>query len=121
MKRIIASGIGVLALGAFFAYQPVAGGSVGGGGLTRAPQQPQLSQLPSEENSLTSTPTPTLVPTPTPVEQSNSAKALTSTPPQITGGPGGDDEDYEDDEYGDREHHSEDHDDDYDEFESDDD
>ena len=121
MKRIIASGIGALALGGFLAFQPVAGGA-GGGGLTFTAAQPQASETQS----------PTTLTTPASespqgvlsgnessdaVKQSSGSggAALQGTSPaqspQISGGGRGDDDDYEDDE--DDEDEFDDEDDDY--------
>ena len=118
MKRIIASGIGVLALGGFLAFQPVAGG-VGGGGLTFTPTQPQAS----------ATQTPTNLTTPASespqgvlsgnessdaVKQSSGSggAALQGTspaqPPQISSGGRGDDDDDEGEDHHRERHHDED-------------
>ena len=111
MKRIIASGIGVLALGGFLAFQPVASGA-GGGGLTFTPAQPQASetQLPSSQASPASeSPQGVLSGNESSdaVKQSSGSggAALQGTspaqPPQISGGGRGDDHDDDEDEYDD--------------------
>lgn len=134
MKRIIASGIGVLALGGFLAFQPVAGGA-GGGGLTFTPTQPQASetQLPSSQASPASqSPQGVLSGNESSdaVKQSSGSggAALQGTspaqPPQISGGGRGDDDDDDEGEDHHRErHHDEDDDDeeDYGDFEGHDD
>ena len=98
MKRIIASGIGVIALGGFLAFQPVAGGA-GGGGLTFTPTQPQASA----SSSATSTPTTTIENAQTPAAPAAPVakpEAKISKAPQIKGGGHGDDDDeYENDEH----------------------
>lgn len=124
MKRAIASGVGVIALGAFLAYQPVSGGVESRGGLTFTPQQPQI---PSGESSLAASPVPVANPTPTPTQEvrqgsGSGGASLQSTlpkqaanPPRISGGPGGDDgddDDYEERHHREREHHDEDEDED---------
>ena len=53
MKRLIASGVGVVALGAFLVYQPVAGSA---GGL--APGRSAPKQSPTAAAVVTATPTP---------------------------------------------------------------
>lgn len=133
MKRIIASGIGVLALGGFLAFQPVAGGA-GGGGLTFTPAQPQVSETQSPTNLTTPAsefPQGVLSGNESSdaVKQSSGSggAALQGTsptqPPQISGGGRGDDDDddegedhhrerhHDEDEYGDEDDDYEGHDD----------
>ena len=121
MKRIIASGIGVLALGGFLAFQPVAGGA-GGGGLTFTPAQPQASetQLPSSQASPASqSPQGVLSGNESSdaVKQSSGSggAALQGTspaqPPQISGGGRGDDDDDEGEDHHRERHHDGDDDD----------
>ena len=84
MKRIIASGIGALALGGFLAFQPVAGGA-GGGGLTFTPTQPQASA----SSSATPTTTTTIESAQTPAAPTAPVakpEAKISKAPQIIGG-----------------------------------
>ena len=126
MKRIIASGIGVLALGGFLAFQPVAGGA-GGGGLTFTPAQPQASetQLPSSQASPASqSPQGVLSGNESSdaVKQSSGSggAALQGTspaqPPQISGGGRGDDDDDDEGEDHHRERHHDGDDDDEEDY-----
>ena len=110
MKRIIASGVGVLALGAFLAYQPVAGST---GGLTLAPATSASSSHQSNDAPVaTSSPSSAPQPENSPVATTDVAlKATTkrakstsgsggaalqgnsgAQAPSIAGGPGGDDD-----------------------------
>jgi hypothetical protein len=100
MKRVIASGVGVLALGAFLAYQPVAGSS-SDGGLTRSPSpvtEPKVSRTTSADVSAPTHPAPS----PTPLSISGGRKDA-------------DDREGEEEHHREREHHDDQ------EFESDDD
>ena len=124
MKRIVASGVGVVALGAFLVYQPVAGST---GGLTLAPTAPESSAsaqpgATSEAPSVEKTPAATTeVTVKTPAKKglstSGSSGALlrdgnSSQPPSISGGPGGEDDEGDDrGESGDRHHGKRHHDD----------
>lgn len=124
MKRIIASALGVIALGAFLTYQPSAGVS---GGVNVTATQPAL-QSPAPSSPFI-TPTESSEPIPAEPLQGNSLSGDSTIAPRSLVGVAGDeeekvddDEDFEDDEEDyDDEDHDEDHDDDEDEYESDDD
>lgn len=108
MKRFslgIASGLGVLALGAFLFYQPVAGGASGSGELTVAPAQP----VSSPSQSVEPTPEPTSARTSTSGSASASLQGNSVEPPTIKGSPRGDHDDDEDvdDDYEEYDHEEE--------------
>jgi len=88
MKRLIASGAALVALGAFLAFQPVAGGAEGVGGLNFAPVE--------KENSAPVAPPPIASAKPAPDLPSDLSNR-TNQGPTITGGPHGDDDEYEED------------------------
>lgn len=121
MKRLIATGVGLVALGGFLAFQPVAGGASGSGGLTFTPVQPEQSASAAPQS-----PTEVAAPTASSTESStlnagaaSSVKKSTGSgsaalhgtapaqPPRISGGGrGGDDENDDDEEdHGDFEGH----------------
>lgn len=120
MKRFplgIASGVGVLALGAFLMYQPVAGGASGSGGLTFTPAQEVSPSSPSAEPSSELTPKPTSTAKSYSGSAGASLQANSSQPPTISGGPRGYEDDYDvdyedDEETGERHHRKGHHDED---------
>jgi hypothetical protein len=108
MKRILASGVGLLALSAFLLYQPVTGGSPGvgsSGGLTLAPRSAATPNTPSVSELSAPTETKSAI---EPKATGSSGAATPSLrgnsvqPPMISGKYGddddGDDDDDEDDE-----------------------